>query len=204
MAILAPSYKPEKLPVQSTDPVRVLADIYAKLAHAVGDRHQAWRTPTLATLGLDGAPRARTVVLRGADATTHRVRFHSDRRSAKCVELAADPRAALHFYDAAAKTQLRLEGLAVLHCADAVAQAAWQAASPSARRTYAIEPGPGTALTGPDDASFAADAAASFARFCVIEVAILSIDWLYLRVQGHRRLGVTLCDGKIDASWRAP
>jgi len=189
---------------QSADPDAIFADIQARLAAAVGDRRHAWRTPTLATIGRDGAPRARTVVLRGADAAGTRVWFHSDMRSAKCAELAADGRACLHFYDADAKLQLRLEGLAVLHCADATAQAAWQAAGLSARRTYAIEPGPGMPLDGPDDAAFVADADAAFARFVVVELAVASIEWLYLRAEGHRRLVFAQVAGKLEALWCVP
>jgi pyridoxamine 5'-phosphate oxidase len=190
--------------VNSADPDEIFADIATRLAAAVGDRRHAWRTPTLATIGLDGAPRARTVVLRGADAACARVRFHSDMRSAKCAELGVDGRAALHFYDADAKLQLRLEGHAVLHCADAIAQAAWQAAGLGARRTYAIEPGPGMFLEGPDDATFSADPEHSFARFVVVEIAVASVEWLYLRAEGHRRLLFTHTGGTRQARWRAP
>ncbi len=190
--------------MNSADPDEIFADIAARLAAAVADRRHAWRTPTLATIGLDGAPRARTVVLRGADAACARVRFHSDMRSAKCAELGADGRAALHFYDADAKLQLRLEGHAVLHCADATAEAAWQAAGLSARRTYAIEPGPGVFMDQPDDAAFSADPPASFARFVVVEFEVASVEWLYLRAEGHRRLLFTHAGGAREARWRTP
>jgi hypothetical protein len=188
----------------TAEPDAILADIEARLAAAVGDRRRAWRTPTLATIGLDGGPRARTVVLRGVDAACARVSFHSDRRSAKCDEIAADGRACLHFYDAEAKLQLRLEGHAVLHCADAMAEAAWRAARLSARRTYAIEPGPGAFLDGPDDATFSADAPTSFARFVVVELAVATIEWLHLRAEGHRRLLLALSAEPRQARWRAP
>ena len=190
--------------MNSADPDEIFADMAARLEAAVADRRHAWRTPTLATIGRDGAPRARTVVLRGVDAGCRRVRFHSDMRSAKCAELGEDARAALHFYDAEAKLQLRLEGRAVLHCADATAQAAWQAAGLSARRTYAIEPGPGVFLDGPDEAAFAADPTAAFARFVVVELAVASIEWLYLRAEGHRRLLFTQTGATRAARWRAP
>ena len=189
---------------RSADPDAIFADIQARLAAAVGDRRHPWRTPTLATIGRDGAPRARTVVLRGAAADGTRVRFHSDRRSAKCDELAADARACLHFYDADAKMQLRLEGQAVLHGADATAETTWRAAGLSARRTYAIEPGPGTFLEGPDDAVFSADAGDAFARFVVVELAVASVEWLYLRAEGHRRLLFTQKAVERAARWRAP
>ena len=50
--------------------------IWTELQRATVDRHHEWRTPVLATSGLDGLPQARTVVLRAADATaSQRVGF---------------------------------------------------------------------------------------------------------------------------------
>ena len=60
-------------------------------------------TPSVATLGLDGRPRIRTVVLRDFDEGAGTLRFHTDRRSEKVSELARDPRIGVHFYDEAAK-----------------------------------------------------------------------------------------------------
>ncbi|WP_370616599.1 pyridoxamine 5'-phosphate oxidase family protein [Mumia qirimensis] len=48
---------------------------------------------TLATVGDDGAPAARTVMLNGFDG--RRLSFHSDARSEKVDQLATDPRAAI-------------------------------------------------------------------------------------------------------------
>ena len=61
------------------------------------------RTPTmtLATIGLDGYPSARTVLLSAFDG--ERLHFHTDTRSRKAAELAAVPRASvtIHWPDAA-------------------------------------------------------------------------------------------------------
>ena len=40
--------------------------VWVELERAVHDRHHEWRTPALATVGKDGSPNARTVVLRHA------------------------------------------------------------------------------------------------------------------------------------------
>jgi pyridoxine/pyridoxamine 5'-phosphate oxidase len=45
--------------------------IWKELGRASVDRHHAWRTPVLATVGCDGSPNARTVVLRKVDANQH-------------------------------------------------------------------------------------------------------------------------------------
>jgi pyridoxamine 5'-phosphate oxidase len=203
MAIVAAQFKPENK-VDSSDPSEIAAALYAQLANAVADRKAALRTPSLATLGLDGRPRVRTVVLRSVDPHAHRIGFHTDARSDKFAEMRADSRVALHFYDAAAKTQIRIEGTSSLHVGDAVALAAWQGAGRSARRTYASEPAPGASLNAPDDAGFVADEATSFERFTVAVVRIESLDWLYLRAAGHRRLLFTRTGDLLAPRWLAP
>ncbi len=62
------------------------------------------RTPftvlPFATSGLDGAPKARSVILRSADAEQGAVSFFTDLRSAKVEEIRHEPRVSLIGYDA--------------------------------------------------------------------------------------------------------
>lgn len=62
----------------------------------------------LATAGADGAPDARTVLLKGADARGFA--FYTDYRSAKARALDANPRAALVFWWAELERQVRVAG----------------------------------------------------------------------------------------------
>jgi pyridoxamine 5'-phosphate oxidase len=62
----------------------------------------------LATAAADGAPDARTVLLKGADARGFS--FYTDYRSAKARELDANPRAALVFWWAELERQVRVTG----------------------------------------------------------------------------------------------
>jgi pyridoxamine 5'-phosphate oxidase len=66
---------------------------------------------TLATLGLDGFPAARTVLL--SSVSPSGFRFHTDARSAKAAELAADSRAALVITYPELARQLVVQGRAV-------------------------------------------------------------------------------------------
>ncbi|MDW8443320.1 MAG: hypothetical protein RML45_02665 [Acetobacteraceae bacterium] len=61
----------------------LLDDTWRGLVRAAADRRHPWRTPVLATVAADGAPNARTVVLRAVDPITRRLRLHTDRRSAE-------------------------------------------------------------------------------------------------------------------------
>ena len=54
-----------------------LAEAWARLARGVKDRRSAFHTPVLASVGADGVPQVRTLVLRAADPVAWRLRFHT-------------------------------------------------------------------------------------------------------------------------------
>jgi hypothetical protein len=182
---------------------QALADAFARLAQGVADRRSPFHTPTLATIGADGAPTLRTLVLRGFDAASRSLRLHTDARSAKAAELAAEPRCALHGYDPAAGVQIRLAGRAALHADDAVAAAAWAASRPSSRQCYAIEPGPGAPVPAPPAAP--RDAAAGQPHFRALMLHFHRLEWLDLDAAGHRRARFEWDEaGAPRATWLVP
>ncbi|GJD48477.1 Pyridoxine/pyridoxamine 5'-phosphate oxidase [Methylobacterium crusticola] len=184
-----------------------LAEAWLRLGEGVAQRRGAFHTPALATTGRDGAPRLRTVVLRGADAAARSLRFHCDARSDKAREIARDPRVALHAYDAGAKIQLRVEGAATLHGDDAVAEAAWAASLPMSRVGYATAPAPGTPIPAGDAYALPGDAAQAQggrAHFRAVVVAVARLEFLYLARAGHRRALFTWEAGAAGATWLAP
>ena len=113
------------LPAFYDDLDAAFAELWRLLADGAAHGRGGFHLPTLATVGADGGPRLRTVVLRAADPAEGTLRFHCDRRSDKASEILADPACALSAYDAAAKIQIRVEGRAALHTDDALAEAAW-------------------------------------------------------------------------------
>jgi len=190
-------------PAHADDLGAVRAEAFALLARGVADRRSPFHTPTLATIGIDGAPRARTLVLRGFDAPTRSLRLHSDARSAKRAELARDPRACLHLYDAGRQVQLRLEGTASLHREDDLADAAWHASRPFSRLCYAIEPAPGTPVALPPPAP--AEEGEGRAHFMALRLAFDRMEWLWLSAQGHRRARFAWnAAGEEEATWLVP
>ena len=58
---------------------------FAALAAGAADRHDAFHTPALASIGYDGAPALRTVILRRFDAAQRELQLHTDSRSPKAV-----------------------------------------------------------------------------------------------------------------------
>lgn len=183
-----------------------LAEAWRRLEEGAAHR-SGFHAPALATIGRDGAPRLRTVVLRGIDRDGRSLRMHCDARSDKAAEIAADPRVALHAYDPAAKIQVRIEGRARLHGQDAVARAAWAASRPMSRVCYGTAPGPGTPLPAGDAYALPEDEAAveaGFPEFRVVVLTAARLDFLYLARRGHRRALFTWDGEEPSATWLAP
>jgi len=190
-------------PAHADDLDAVLAEAWRLLARGVADRRSPFHTPTFATVGADGAPALRTMVLRGVEVGTRTLRLHTDRRAAKAAELAADHRVALHVYDAAAQIQVRLAGVATWHSDDAVSAAAWTASQSGARRCYAATVAPGQAVTAPPPAPPEGDGSAHFA---VVRCQVDRLEWLWLAAAGHRRARFVWPEAGEPpaATWLAP
>ncbi|MBR0653743.1 pyridoxamine 5'-phosphate oxidase family protein [Plastoroseomonas arctica] len=179
-----------------------LAEAFRLLARGVADRRSPIHTPSLASIGPDGAPRIRTLVLRGFDAPTRTLRVHSDRRSGKAMEIAADPRVAVHAYDAGAQVQLRLGGTATLHAEDAIADAAWATSTDNARLVYTTALPPGAAIPTPTLPSALSDGREHFA---VLVLRFDALEWLWLCADGHRRARFGWDSaGQASAEWCVP
>jgi hypothetical protein len=182
-----------------------LARAFAMLSEGVTSRRGAAHSPALATIGLDGRPRLRTVVLREVDEAARTLRFHTDRRSEKVPEIEREPRVALHVYDQAAKFQMRVEGRASLHRDDAVADAAWAGSRAMSRACYGTVPAPGRPigeggafrLPEPDELD------AGRANFAAVVVTLERIETLHLAFTGHRR-ALFRFEGTWGATWLVP
>jgi hypothetical protein len=190
-------------PAFHDDLAAVLAQAWRLLQRGATDPASALHLPVLASLRPDGAPAARTVVLRAVDAASRSLRIHTDRRSAKCAEIDRDPRVALHFYDPKTLVQLRLDCGATLHCDDALAERAWAENPVATQALYCVGPGPGVPLDAPDgyDAAAVRDGRGNFAA---IVARVDRLDWLYLAPQGHRRARFAWPDGRLQSTWLVP
>jgi pyridoxamine 5'-phosphate oxidase len=186
---------------------------FARLARGVQDRHSALHVATLVTTRPDGFPAARSVVLRAVDSGSRTLRFHTDRRSAKCAELEADPRVAILFYDPRARLQFRFHALAALHRDDEATRAIWAGIAAGSRRIYLGE-APGTPSATPISGLPAAletrhptaeESAPGVSNFATIHARLLGLDWLHLAAGGHRRARFAWPqDEPPAATWLAP
>jgi len=167
-----------------------LAHAWSVLEQSVVNRRAAMHTPSVATIGLDGSPRSRTVVLRHVDRDEKVLRFHTDVRSGKFSELTLEPRLSFLFYDADEKFQIRVEAVATLHGSDRLADNAWAATQAMSRHAYVVEPASGSIIT--TGGGFLLTKGRELSdrgrpNFCVVQAAINRIETLWLGSDGHRR-----------------
>lgn len=107
IAAIRREYQRAALELSDTDPDPLLQFLrwFGEAREAMAAEPSAM---TLATIGADGQPDARVVLLKGADSSGFT--FYTDRRSAKGRQIAANPRAALCFWWAELERQIRVRG----------------------------------------------------------------------------------------------
>lgn len=178
------------------------------LVMAVQDRYNAFHTPLFANVGADGFPRSRVMVLREANEEKRLLRFHTDVRSDKIVDLKINPRVAVTGYDAKLKIQIRFEGRATIHHKDAIAKKAWLESKNMSQVCYNVSPASGSLIEAGNAYTLPRaldDLSKGEEHFCVICVHINTLEWLYLAGKGHRRLRCVYDEmGHVQSDWLVP
>ncbi|WP_107311151.1 pyridoxamine 5'-phosphate oxidase family protein [Burkholderia metallica] len=179
------------------------------LESGVSARRSPFTMLQAATLGVDGAPKVRTIVLRHASRAERMLSFHTDARSEKVAELRRDPRIALVASDLDALVQIRVEGVASICDDEAQRRAVWQSSRPHTLLLYRAPLPPGTRVDSPEAAHLptsqdSTPAADGYDNFCLIHVSVTRIDWLELARAGHRRAVFDLHAGGCESRWIAP
>ncbi|MGT0194949.1 pyridoxamine 5'-phosphate oxidase family protein [Burkholderia pyrrocinia] len=183
--------------------------LWSCLESGVGVQRSPFTMLQAATLGLDGAPKVRTIVLRQASRVDRVLSFHTDVRSEKVAELRRDPRIAIVASDLDALVQIRAEGVASICDDEAQRRAIWQSSRPHTLLLYRAPLPPGTPVESPEAAHVSArqDTAPSgdgYENFCVIHMTVTRIDWLELARAGHRRAVFDLQESGCEGRWIVP
>lgn len=187
------------LPAQLTDATLANTEqfVWQTLATACKDRHHGMHTPGIVTIGSDGHPAPRTVVLRRVDAASRMIVCHTDARSEKVHEIEREPRIAWLFYDPQTRIQFRIAAMARIERDTPLAREQWQRSSLSSRRCYLAGITPGTLsdvmLTnvpvGMEGRSPSlAESEAGRRNFAIVVATVLRVDVLELATEGHRRV----------------
>jgi hypothetical protein len=160
------------------------------------NRHSPAHTAVVATLGTDGAPSQRVMILRHVDMQGRKLRFHTDSRSSKVASLDRGSAASVLVYDPDTKIQLRLSGQAWIETDSAEVDAAWEASTLLARRCYMAGAGPGDVSLRPTSGlpewiegkqPEGEQIAPARPNFALLLFEFDRLEWLYLANQGHRR-----------------
>jgi len=172
----------------------VIEKVWTSLEGATTQRGSPFATVQAATIGLDGSPMVRTVVLRDTNRKDNAVSFHSDLRSAKVAELNRDPRISLVGYDRGEGVQVRLSGTAQLITDGPEKEHLWRAASVDTRSLYQSTTSPGMPVDATHITHVAQEDLDDFGyrNFCVINVSLTFIDFLQLRPVTHERVQLFL------------
>jgi pyridoxamine 5'-phosphate oxidase len=156
--------------------------LWQELQRAAVDRHHDWRTPVLATTGLDGLAQARTVVLREVRRPQAQLLLYTDARSPKVAELLAQPLACLLCWSTRLHWQLRLQLRFQVSQNDEETRSAWERVrqSPSSG-DYLAARAPGSPM------ATAQEALLETPQLAVLLGTVERMDWLELARHGHRR-----------------
>ena len=155
----------------------------------------------------------RIVVLRGINDKEKKLWFHSDIRSNKIKILKKNPNATLLFYDKGEKIQLRISGKASINYQNERTKISWQKTTHMSRQCYLGEKAPGVICSEPtsglseaiDNLKYSVEESEiGYKNFCVVEIFINSIEWLYLAAKGHRRAYFSFKNNSLEKKWLIP
>ena len=172
----------------------VEAAVWRELGQAVRDPGHDWRVAVLATVDGDAVD-ARCVVLRDLDLAERTLLIYTDPRSPKAQQVGAQAKGVLVLWSGLLGWQLRLRVALTLETSGLRVSSRWaQLKLTPAAHDYLSPLPPGTVLGSVPPQRESRE------HFALLAAQVLSVDWLELHAQGHRR-------ARFDASgaaWIAP
>jgi pyridoxamine 5'-phosphate oxidase len=165
-----------------------LADVQATcwrtLQQCARDRLHEWRVMTLATAHGPQAD-ARLVVIRDVLADARELVFYTDSRSPKVNQMRLQPQGVLVAWSRQLSWQLRMPVELTVHTSGLEVSSRWalMKMSPSAQDYLSPLPPGATLGTGQPPQP----ERATREHFAVVTARVLSMDWMELHAEGHRR-----------------
>ena len=161
------------------------------------DHKSPARHPTFGTIGLQGMPELRTVVLRQADQKSASLEVHTDLKSAKVKELKSNPNVGIHIWFPKLKLQIRIKAISEIETGKQLKKNGIKFQKDP---EFLMEQSqsPGTPISAP----FIYEKPANFDRFCVIFLKIDEMDLVHLGVRHTRALFAK--KDNWSGTWLAP
>ena len=178
----------------------VRENISYNLSEGVKNRKSDFRTFTLCSHGI--YPTGRTVVLRGYDSLTNILTFHTNSHADKIKDINENPYVCCVFYSKSLKIQIRCFGYAEINHKNTRSIASWNNMNDMSKECYFQNPPPGTQIKSYNDFSKTIFSSVSD-NFCVVDVKLEKLDWLFLKREGHRRANIFINNKESD-TWVSP
>jgi pyridoxine/pyridoxamine 5'-phosphate oxidase len=187
-------------------PDGILSEIWLILANASRNR-SAFNFLQFGTVGLDGSPQMRTIVLRECNVEARSISFVTDIRSPKVAEIRKDARVGLLGYDHQSCVQLRLSGLAAIVTHEFERKEVWKRLRPSTLEMFNAASAPSTVLAEGqpgEETITGTDEATSYDRYALIKVTIDRLEQLDLSSEPHRRFAFDCSEDSWQITRLAP
>ena len=172
----------------------IFEEIKKNLTRGVKDRKHAFHNPVFCNIDQDGGVDSRVVVLRKFDPIKNN-------------------KSMLVFYDHKLKIQMRIKTTSIINYQNEIAKEMWDKTKLLSRKCYLTSKDPSSFTSLPEDGipehligkepEFE-ESEKGYKNFTVIENKINEIDWLYLKISGHRRLNLLFQNNKPQFQWLIP
>lgn len=179
----------------------VLKIVFDALNLATKDPVHPFRFMSLAT-SHEHMPDIRYVVLRSMDAERC-LYFFTDYRTGKIDHIKVNQKVALLFYDAEKRVQIRMQGTALVHKNNAIAEKYWLTVHGEARKAYNPLLRSGTLISHPEEAHIWPQEMDN-ANFTVVQVIPSELDVLQLDGLNHVRAKFLKKGDNWKMDWTAP
>lgn len=164
----------------------------------------------VATIGIDGSPKLRNIIIRRTSEESNEVTFYTDIRSSKISEIKANPQIALVTCNFERNLQIRLEGTAIALSEGRIKETAWSSIHEHSRALFRNPLTPGIPISHPskiNPKSHYSDTSVDnkgYENFCVVVISVLRIDWLDLSEEDHKRIAFYRNSSDWYGGWIAP
>ena len=191
---------------------KVYSEIWDLLDKGLANRDASFHIPVF-ICGNQNKFDGRIVVLRGVDKIEKKIWFHSDIRSNKIKLLKSNSKSCLIFYDKVEKIQLRIYGITKINYKNNLTKSSWKKTEHMSRQCYLGDMAPGSVSSIPtsgltediDNSKYTIEESEKgYDNFCLVEIFIESIEWLYLAAKGHRRAYFSLKNNLLEKKWLIP
>jgi len=191
---------------------KIYEKIWKLLKEGLKNRNSQFHIPVF-ICGNEKNVDGRIVVFRGLNENEKKIWFHSDIRSNKIKLLKLNSKACLIFYDKVEKIQLRIYGVTKINYKNNLTKSSWKKTAHMSRQCYLGDIAPGSETSIPtsgltediDNSKYTIEESEKgYDNFCLVEIFIESIEWLYLAAKGHRRAYFSLKNNLLEKKWLIP